>query len=89
MITSESNPVAWALFLHELSDAAEHLRNLIAQMAADGEMDEVDFSIQLGHAYAHLNRAWNGRNNPQATTNPTDEERAILTCFPTDLQPVG
>jgi hypothetical protein len=50
---------------------------------------EEDFGVQIGHIFAHLNRAWNGRNDPQGMKNPTDEQRSVLTSFPIDLEPCG
>jgi hypothetical protein len=89
MLNSESHPVAWALFIDELADASEHLGQLIAQMSSLGQIDEIDFAIQLGHVYAHLNRAWNGRNDPSDVDDATEQQRADLTKFPDDLEPVG
>ena len=90
MINPESEPVAWAMLMYELSDASEHLSALIAQLSdGNSTIDEEDFAVQIGHIYAHLNRAWNGRNDPQGIANPTDEQRAGLTSFPIDLEPCG
>jgi hypothetical protein len=47
---------------------------------------EAEFATYLGHVYAHLNRAWNGRN---LAAEATDEQRIQFTQFPTDLLPVG
>ena len=38
-----------------------HLQELISQLSVDECIDEIDFGIDLGHVYGHLNRCWNGR----------------------------
>jgi hypothetical protein len=48
-------------FLYELDDAREHLQNLISELAEDGSYDEANLSVDLGHVYAQLNRAWRRR----------------------------
>ena len=58
MINNSTNSVEWALLIYELDDASEHLANLSRKMANQGAIDSEDFAIQLGHIYAHLNRAW-------------------------------
>lgn len=85
MIESKSNPVEWTLLLHELDDARDHLSKLLEQMAANGAIDEIDYRIQLGHVYSHLNRAWNGRDN---RSEPNTELWEKQTLFPVDLEPV-
>ena len=78
------------MLMYELSDASEHLSDLIAHLSGGkSPIDEEDLAVQIGHIYAHLNRAWNGRNDPHGMTNPTDEQRAVLTSFPIDLEPCG
>jgi len=62
MINNKDNPVEWALMLYELSDAGEHMENLLKQMKQDGKIDEENFKIQLDHIYSHLNNAWTSRN---------------------------
>ncbi len=90
MLTNAEHPVAWAMLVDGLNDTHKHLGNLIAQMVAEGRIDEIDFSIQLGHICAHLNRAWHGRNDECLDDMPDKlglwEERSR---FPVDLTPVG
>lgn len=62
MITKEENPVEWAGMMYELEDAHEHLAALISNMESDPTFDKTDFRIQLGHVFAHLNRAWYRRD---------------------------
>lgn len=82
MINATNNPVNWALLLYELDDAKEHIESLTSQMAEHGQIDEVDFKIQMAHAYAHLNRSWNTRN----LADDIDKERS--SGFPNDLEPI-
>lgn len=49
MINNTENPVDWTSLLCELDDAKEHLDNLARQMSEEGEIDEEDYAIQLGH----------------------------------------
>ncbi len=85
MINNEQHPVAWAMFVYDLVDAREHLTKLVEEMVANKQIDEMDFRIQLGHVYSHLNRAWNGRN----TAEEIDTERwQAQRQFPIDLDPV-
>ncbi len=88
MLSQEEHPVAWAMLGYELADAHEHLGALLAQMQAAGGIGEEDFAIQLGHVFAHLNRAWHGRKDPKLDAIPY-EEHAARSHYPTDLSPVG
>lgn len=78
--------MAWSQFLYELEDAKEHLEKLISDTQRDSAYSEEQFRVDLGHVYAHLNRAWNTRNNENGAT---EENWDIMTKFPTDLEPVG
>ncbi|HMC13400.1 MAG TPA: hypothetical protein VKG67_03550, partial [Gallionellaceae bacterium] len=62
MVNKEENFVSWALLLDELDEAREHLEDLINKMNSSGVIEDAEFSIDLGHVYAHLNRAWHSRN---------------------------
>ncbi len=86
MINSDASPVSWVLLIDELAEAQEHLDKLIAQMRDEGSVDEEDFAVQLGHVYAHLNRAWHSRD---LTSQITDDQWSSYSQFPTDLEPVG
>ena len=88
MLTNAEHPVAWAMLMYELTDAHEHLGELIAQINAAGEIDEPDFAVFLGHVFAHLNRAWHGRNDPNLD-QLSDEKFIEHNQFPTDLKPIG
>ncbi len=78
--------MSFSRFLYELTDAKEHLENLIRKIAKDDECCEEAFRVDLGHVFAHLNRAWHCRDRKD------DDEEAVwetISKFPTDLDPVG
>jgi hypothetical protein len=85
---TDRDPVAWAAMTYELEDAAGHLAALLRRMAEDGDYGEPELRVDLGHVYAHLNRAWNSRH-AQGDTARTPEAHAAWSRFPTDLDPVG
>ena len=86
MINRNDNPVGWAMFLSELEDAHEHLGDLIKEMTADLEYGEPELRIDLGHVYAHLNRAWRRR---LVAEDLTEAEWEDARAFPNDLEPVA
>ncbi len=86
MINNDDNPVQWALLVNELDEAREHLDSLTRTMVAKGTIDESDYAVQVGHIYAHLNRAWASRRR---TTELPFDEWEEASQFPTDLSPVG
>jgi hypothetical protein len=88
VLTNAEHPVAWAMLMYELADARDHLGALIDQMTAEGAIAESDFQIQLGHVFAHLNRAWHGRDDTRLD-EVSGELHAERSKFPNDLAPVG
>jgi hypothetical protein len=86
MINRNDQPVGWAMLLSDLEDAHEHLGNLIKEITSDPEYAEEELRIDLGHVYAHLNRAWRRR---LIAEDFTDEEWSAAGAFPDDLQPVA
>lgn len=84
MIENEKNPAEWAQLLYELDDAKEHIENLAREMSEKGKIEEIEFKIQIGHIYSHLNRVWNSRNREGESTNETFENESN---FPIDLNP--
>ncbi|MBS0373257.1 MAG: hypothetical protein JSR73_01645 [Proteobacteria bacterium] len=86
MINRTDHYVAWALLIDELDEAREHLSNLTEQMARDGRIDESEYAAHLGHVFAHLNRAWNGRD---FSGDATDGQREAMSLYPSDLTPIG
>lgn len=87
MINSKDNPVAWALLVQGIADTQGHLASLAEQMSRDGVIEDEDFVVQVGHVYAHLNRAWNARNH--TGEEMTDEQWDAFGKFPRDIEPVG
>ena len=86
MINRQSHPVGWYLMLTELEDVQEHLESLIKELETNGGMDEEDFSVHLGHVYAHLNRIWHARNQEEGLK---EEQWSEFSQFPKDLNTVG
>jgi hypothetical protein len=88
MLSREKHPVAWVMLLDQLADAREHLGALLVQMQTDGAIEEPDFAVQLGHVFAHLNRAWHGRDDATLDT-VSEQEFAARSRYPLDLWPAG
>jgi hypothetical protein len=86
VIDQKSSPESWALLVQDLDDLREHLESLVNQMCADGRIDDEDYAVQIAHAYAHLNRAWNSRNS---VNWDVDAEWEAMSRFPEGLDPVG
>ena len=86
MISNSDSPVEWAMLLTELDDARDHLETLVNKMAESNEMDESNYAVDLGHVFAHLNRAWNSRD---LRGRIPEGEWEDYSRFPADLQPVG
>jgi len=83
MIDKKLQPVEWAAFMYELEDAREHLEKLIKDVENIPNYGEPELRIDLGHVFAHLNRAWRGGRH----VDDADWESASQ--FPDDLMPVG
>ena len=86
MINRTDNPVAWSMLLSDLEDAYEHLGELIKEISTEPEYGEPELRIDLGHVYAHLNRAWRRRLK---SDDFTDSEWEAAGAFPDDLEPVA
>lgn len=84
MINEKDNPVERALLLYELDDARERLEALLRQMVKDEKIVDVDFGVQLGYIFAHLNRGWHSRDHKGAVS---DIDHDLFSKFPTDLLP--
>jgi hypothetical protein len=84
MIDRNTQFVEWDLFLCELEDAKEHLATLLQEMKGDPCYDENNLRIDLGHVYAHLNRAW-----WRSVKAMDDNNREAASRFPDDLTPIG
>ena len=83
---NKKNHIAWSQFMYELEDAKEHLENLIKEVESEEEYGEEELKIDLGHIYAHLNRAWNSRNSVEGTTK---ENWEAMSEFPKNVEPIG
>jgi hypothetical protein len=86
MINAKQHPVGWAGLLTELDDAREHLQSLLDKMQKDGTIEASELAVELGHVYAHLNRAWHSRNQE---TEITEDQWPAFSAFPKDVEPVG
>lgn len=86
MINRHSNPLGWSHLLDDLADAHEHLGNLLAAIQAEPGYSDAEFRIDLGHVYAHLNRAWRRRNVPEDFTSQEWDQAG---AFPDDIEPVA
>jgi len=86
MINRTDNPFAWAMLLGDLDEAHEHLGDLIKKIATDPEYSEHELRVDLGHIYAHLNRAWHRR---EIAEDFSDSEWTAAGAFPNDLEPVA
>ena len=86
MINRKDDPVAWAMLLSDLEDAHEHLGELIKDLSAESDYGEPELRIDLGHVYAHLNRAWRRR---LMSNDFTDSEWEAAGGFPHDIEPVA
>lgn len=85
MISKESAPAAWSTLMYELEDAQEHLATLISKMSSQVDYGEVNLRIDLGHVFAHLNRAWHLRD---LTEDLDQEQWQRASQFPKDLDPI-
>ncbi len=86
MINQIENPVEWATLVYELTDAREHLTNLIRDIESQSDYSTENLSIDLGHVFAHLNRAWFRHNK---TGELSDAQWDDASQFPQNLIPVG
>ncbi|MDR2013395.1 MAG: hypothetical protein LBQ20_10275 [Rhodanobacter sp.] len=86
MINRNDNSVGWAMLLHDLEDAHEHLGNLIKEISSSTEYEEPELRMDLGHVYAHLSRAWRRRH---VTEDFTESEWVAAGAFPDDLEPIA
>lgn len=86
MIDQKTSPESWALLVQGLDDLREHLESLVNQMSTDGRIDDEDYAVQIAHAYAHLNRAWNSRDSVNWNL---DAQWESMSRFPEGLDPVG
>ena len=86
MINRDSNPVGWTLLVSELEDAREHLGVMLQDMSSAEDYSEEEFRIDLGHVYAHINRAWRRR---LVAEDLNDDEWEQAREFPDDIDPIA
>ena len=86
MINRQEHPIGWSFLLDELCDAQEHLQSLLRDANKNPEYGEAELRIDLGHVFAHLNRAWYRRNVPE---DLQETEWDTASSFPTDIEPVA
>jgi len=85
MINKVDHSIGWAFLLDELEDAHEHLEALLKEIAEVPDYAEENLRIDLAHIFAHLNRAWYGRNVPEDMDDASWEKAC---AFPKDLDPI-
>lgn len=85
MINKDKTTIGWTLFINELEDSLAHLSQLVEQLKNDSEYDEADLSVDLGHVYSHLNRAWYRRSKSE---DISELEWVEASQFPHDLNPL-
>ena len=86
MIEKAQHPLAFDQLVFHLQEAQEHIGTLVVEMCERPDYGEEEFAIDIGHLYAHINRVWNCRNSEIGMNEENWEE---ITCFPTDVRPVG
>jgi hypothetical protein len=86
MIDREIHPGGWSLMLHDLADAHEHLGDLIKRFTDRSDYSEAELIVEIGHVYAHLNRAWYRRNVEE---DFPESDWDVASAFPADLWPVA
>jgi hypothetical protein len=74
----------WVLF--NLREAEEEIRRTIADIEAAPDYGYGKLVVAMGHAYHHLNTAWNSRDeNPETVEACSDGDFQRWRQFPTDL----
>ena len=86
MIRKSDSPVAFSTLFYDLDDAKDHLIELIDAITNNSEYTEDEYRVELGHIYAHLNRAWNNRNLEDDSQEPDHDESRR---YPQDLDPIA
>jgi hypothetical protein len=73
--------------LFHLREAAEQLESIIEKMANNPKFNKESFGIEVGHAYHHLNTAWNGRNQTNKQFRAcTDDDFNRFRKFPKESE---
>lgn len=76
------------VILYNVSEAREELERIEALVRAGGELSEGELSVMFGHAYHHLNFAWNARHtSDERHLDLKDEDFNAWGRFPADIEP--
>jgi hypothetical protein len=76
------------VILWNVSEAREELEQIEARLRGGGELTEGELSVMFGHAYHHLNFAWNARRvADEEYRDLKDEDFNAWGKFPTDIEP--
>lgn len=78
------------IVLSNLKEAKQELKKLISRLSSeDDDLDlEAEIEIGLGHAYHHLNVAWNARHvSTEIYAHLTNEQFNQWSQFPTEIEP--
>jgi len=68
-----------------LREAAEQLQETVKNLSSDSDYSDVDLTIEISHAYHHINTAWNSKDvSPDATSNFTDADYDAWQKMPSD-----
>ncbi|HEX8286196.1 MAG TPA: hypothetical protein VF588_22740 [Pyrinomonadaceae bacterium] len=74
------------VILSNVSEAREELEQIEALIRGGEELTEGELWVMFGHAYHHLNFAWNARRVTDAQyRNLTDKDFNAWGGFPTDI----
>ena len=69
-----------------LSEAVEQLKKTLERMDNDKKYSEIEYELDMEHAYHHLNHAWNARNEPTEKTKKCEQsDFDKWRQFPTDI----
>jgi hypothetical protein len=75
------------VILFHLKEAAKELESTIEEMADNPKFSEESFGVAMGHAYHHLNTAWNGRNQTNKQFRAcTDDDFDRFRRFPKESE---
>ena len=75
------------VIFYNISEAREELERIEALAKGDEKLVEEHLAVMFGHAYHHLNFAWNARRVPMSRYRRlTDEDFNAWGQFPTDLE---
>ena len=86
MINRQEHPIGWSFLIDDILDAQEHLGTLLKEISENPEYGEPELRVELGHVFAHLNRAWYRRNLPE---DLAESDWELASAFPSDLEPLA